>query len=97
MTNNSDTGGPAFPEPLGEEMPARDCGCHPGMDLLDWFAGQALNGILSRFEPACSSETDTQAYLEGIYGTMSIQAYMTAEAMIAEKRRREGGGENAGV
>lgn len=48
-----------------------------GMTLLDYFAGQAIGGMMAR---AC---------VPPAYGVASA-AYDLAAAMIAEKRRREG-------
>ena len=47
MSTTRDDGGPAFPagtycNNFGDEVPMR------GMSLRDWFAGQALAGLLSR-------------------------------------------------
>jgi len=56
-----------------------------GMSLLDWFAGQALNGCLSyshvnpmrgNWQENCSAE-------EAAY-----YAYVVAEAMMTERKRR---------
>lgn len=48
MTTNRD-GGPAFPMPAGPE-PRVNTATHynEGMTLRDWFAGQALMGIMAR-------------------------------------------------
>lgn len=43
-TNTPDDGGPAFPNEGGE---ASGLYSHPGMTLRDWFAGNAMQGILS--------------------------------------------------
>ena len=50
---------------------------HPGITLLDYFAGQALMGHLED----SSLDGDNSQYAEW--------SYNLAEAMIAEKRRRE--------
>lgn len=40
--SNTNTGGPAFPTPI------ISIGQHQGMDLRDYFAAKALQGLLSR-------------------------------------------------
>jgi hypothetical protein len=50
-----------------------------GMSLRDWLAGQALAG-LNFMETSQTYQKDAE------------QCYLMADAMIAEKRRTEGGG-----
>lgn len=45
-----------------------------GMTLLDWFAGQALAGLLAAGEPTAETHAE--------------DAYDTAEAMMQERRAR---------
>ena len=76
---SKDDGGPAFPNKF---TPYTRCAiptttCYPGMTLLDWFAGKALSGLR-----AGSMWNSTSAHVTRI-------AYDDAEAMVAEKRRRE--------
>jgi hypothetical protein len=57
-------GGPAFPVP--EENRLSDgTYCNEGMTLRDWFAGQALAGLLgnSNYGPPNSKEDANMAYL----------------------------------
>ena len=65
------TGGPAFPqkEPLTNG--------HPGMTLRDYFAGQALQGVLSSLAPG--------EWMN--YGDASEHAYHFADAMIQERNK----------
>lgn len=64
----TDNGGPAFPL-------KRDDICN-GMSLRDWFAGQALSGLLSQANgTAMTSEKRLGA----------AWAYKMADAMIAER------------
>ena len=58
-------GGPAFP----------GHGYTDGLTLLDFFAGQALVGLLA-FDSAANAEADAS------------DAYIVAEAMMAERRKR---------
>jgi len=46
----------------------------PGMSLRDWFAGQALSGLL-----VTSRETSVSVYVK--------DAYNIADAMLAERER----------
>jgi hypothetical protein len=57
---------PAFPFPTNH--PA-----HEGMTLRDWFAGQAINGLVTAFY----SVEETIAYED-----IAPQAYRIADAMI---------------
>jgi len=54
--------------------------CRLGMTLLDWFAGQTVAGL-----NACESNAAESHH------ALAQMAYDQAEAMIAEKRRRERG------
>jgi len=75
MTNKHDTGGPAMPHNRSLAL-CEHCAqeqAHPGMTLLDWFAGQAIAG---------KCDLDPDQY--------SVWAYDLAEALVAEKRKREG-------
>jgi hypothetical protein len=75
--SNIDNGGPAFP--LNHEIP------HPkglrydvhwdGMTLRDWFAGQALIGLLGTYT------TDLVAWEK-----VSARAYGIADAMIEARK-----------
>ena len=65
-------GGSAFPTGLG-------C-MERGMTLRDWFAGQALAGIM-----ACqSAQTDRYVARE-----CAEDAYLLADAMLAQREERE--------
>jgi hypothetical protein len=75
-----DDGGPAFPIPVDDRPGAYEA--HPGMSLLDWFAGQALAGLCAH----TGSFGNT-----GGPDVMAVRAYEVADAMIAAKRQREGG------
>jgi hypothetical protein len=47
-----------------------------GMTLRDWFAGQALTGLL-----ACDAEDDVDV----IYQAVATAAYKLADALLAER------------
>lgn len=54
--NKQNDGGPAFPQNIIDPSKGHDDGRYEverqelGMSLRDWFAGQALNGLISRFD-----------------------------------------------
>jgi hypothetical protein len=67
-------GGPAYPV-ICEEWPNQ-----PGMTLRDWFAGQALAGLLA----------SGGKYSKGFECKGAEECYAQADAMLAE--REKGGG-----
>jgi hypothetical protein len=92
-----DDGGPAFPE-AGNYL--FDCSPKPGMSLHDWFAGMALQ--VAGNESWSAELKDVVQGVEENHGTldedervllfqrcMADKAYAIADAMLAEKRRRE--------
>lgn len=68
--SEKDNGGPAFPVAVDQKH-----WDYPGMTLRDWFAGQALACVMQRFEPGSDPDTSD----------IAIQAYMIADAMLAER------------
>lgn len=83
MAKQIDTGGSAFPRPASA-IGGETCDEQAGMTLRDWFAGQALAGIMAR--PAHSDGLDKTE--------RCIWAYEHADAMIAA-RKAKGGGDDA--
>ncbi len=96
---NKDTGGPAFPADSRDvsHLAGTERDYQPqmfsGMTLLDYFAGQAMQGELAsqdytndegRFPGGCYYANNVENRL-----VLTEKAYAIAEAMIAEKRRRE--------
>ena len=69
----STDGGPAFPRAYAENA----YGDERGMSLRDWFAGQALLGIMSDLSNL-SGEVPRYA---------AARAYAIADAMIAERAK----------
>ena len=65
-------GGPAFPEPNREHYYVQS-----GMSLRDWFAGQALAGILMNYTTQKFGATEQ---------TAAEYAYRYADAMIAARK-----------
>ena len=73
MSNSINDGGPAFPPAYAATLPRN---FPQGMSLRDWFAGQALTGLISRND----------------YGPMSDEAnanaaYSYADAMLAARNK----------
>lgn len=69
-------GGPAFPAGYHPEGNSAD---QYGMSLRDWFAGQALMGII-----ACPGSEPDDASREGC----ASLAYEFADAMLSEREKR---------
>jgi hypothetical protein len=69
MTDKIEDGGPAFPIETTATPYA------PGMSLRDWFAGQALCGLMANDEQAPES-------------VFAKEAYRMADAMIAARNAK---------
>lgn len=57
---------------------------HPGMSLLDYFAGQALQGCLAGMMSTNNDDLDLS------YAGVARDCYGYATAMLAERKRRMG-------
>ena len=68
MTDNRDDGGPALPVAVNGDTTA-------GMSLRDYFAGQALIGLLAGATGAATAEL------------FAAEAYLCADAMIQERKK----------
>lgn len=75
MDAMNQNGGPAFPRASTGEVIDFDPGEY-GMTLRDWFAGQALPGLIA---------LDSDAGINGIVS----DAYEYADAMLEEGRKEE--------
>lgn len=92
MTTND--GGPAFPRAASEytqhgTLPDGNDAetAQAGMSLRDWFAGQALVGILAL--PLNAEEHKVIARQNaGIHTVMAVNAYRYAGAMLAERNKQ---------
>jgi len=84
MSDKPNDGGPAFPFVAVSEATGQPInGCFdPGMSLRDWFAGQALAGLLASGVAAARGQTCED---------VAEIAYANADAMLAE--RAKGGAE----
>lgn len=92
--NIKDTGGPAFPVECdwfgtGDDTELRGIqtgnhsGWHPGMTLRDWFAGQALAGILAhQFSKMVANVPEPLRY-----EMAATDAYVLADAMLKERSK----------
>jgi hypothetical protein len=76
--SNINNGGPAFPESTSAEGP------YGGMSLRDWFAGQALTGIVTLAGNLGTRGAETLAE------AAARQAYAAADAMLAKRSQTEG-------
>lgn len=90
MSDKSKDGGSAFPRPTHVELddsdtrPAKgNITGDDGMSLRDWFAGQALAGLLAKHGTNYFGWTHT----EGLNQTAQEQAYKHADAMLAERAK----------
>lgn len=75
---------PAFPGPAQH---TQSIDIHEGMTLMDYFAGQAITGILAGRYSACRDECGEM--LIDSPGTAARLAYEIAAEMISEKLRGE--------
>lgn len=89
MTKPHD-GGPAFPEPeriAGDGRPlTEDHGYRqPGMSLRDYFAGQALTGLM--LAPLSDTLERVLPIDEWVMEDFAVEAYRLADAMLAERAK----------
>lgn len=89
--NRSESGGPAFPRPVSVDpthgtLPDGDDVIREqeGMSLRDWFAGQALAGLLASTHNGRRKDESAERYMR----IMAIGAYDFADAMIRERSPR---------
>ena len=75
-----DDGGPAYP------LQGENCYVS-GMTLRDWFAGQALSHRVCDEPGHCHTMAERPKHPSPC--EIAGKAYLIADAMIAEKRRRE--------
>ena len=84
-------GGPAFPRPYSQLASGEQVWEQDGMSLRDWFAGQALTGILAaRFATENVGHTQGRVHLD----QATEAAYAIADAMLAARRPPESEGES---
>ena len=73
-------GGPAFPLDVANTPTSR---AYEGMSLRDWFAGQALAGMLA--SPPIASREQSNVN----HQAWAANAYAFADAMIQEREKHE--------
>lgn len=73
-------GGPAFPEAYWATPESDEPSYRSGMSLRDWFAGQALAGILA-FPGAVDGNREKSK------GFVAKAAYTYADALLAERSK----------
>ena len=72
--NDTANGGPAFPRPISVSSIGDTSWDQDGMSLRDYFAGQAMVGIVGNFEEAADAAAKADAVAE--------DAYILADAML---------------
>ena len=82
MTDAPNNGGPAFPHPGLADPTFHARGDVSGMTLRDWFAGQALPGLIAGYATAYGTPTHHRA-------EMVAEAYGFADAMLAAREAAE--------
>lgn len=79
MTNNI----PAFPRPISHDDPrearAEAFPEQEGMSLRDWFAGQAIQGLIASNDAEAGDRVEE----------LPAYAYSIADAMLAERKKWE--------
>ena len=87
MRTPSNDGGPAFPLINDHTHPTT---INNGMTLRDYFAGQALAGVVPGIEHAVDKiDPDSKYYdqnSDGLYQCAAIRAYCYADAMLAARK-----------
>lgn len=88
--SNTDDGGLAFPQkekvrdPAAYPSPEYFEVTHTGMSLRDWFAGNALSGIVAGL--CANGERGDRAYNLIGFNDAAKDAYTLADAMIAARK-----------
>ena len=88
MSEQTKDGGPAFPRPPFTPKDSHDqfaqaglaATGHPGMSLRDWFAGQALAGLLGNSESKTDSDVECS-----VPGAIARYCYDAADAMLERR------------
>jgi hypothetical protein len=82
MSKPINDGGPAFPELPSYNTPPGTISINtkPGMSLRDWFAGQALAGMLGCPE---------RQYFEAKTTVLADWSYQAADAMLAARKAKQ--------
>ena len=90
MTHKN-TGGPAFPLVELDRQTGNVCDQNFGMTLLDYFAGQALNGVIKNWgiyhRKASGGDGLGNEFTPENMELMAEDAYALADAMIKERNK----------
>jgi hypothetical protein len=82
------SGDQGWPHAPATAYPAFPTVSYPGMTLRDWFAGQALAGVMASphiADHAGTNKTDAE-FVSGL----AMRSYMLADAMLAERLKAGG-------
>lgn len=82
-----DDGGQAFPIPLAPGLDGSLNAGEPGMTLRDYFAGQALAGLLSQTGAEFRLHTPEGILIVPAREAAPVLAYAYADAMLAEHKK----------
>lgn len=91
--STGDDGGLAFPGQPTYQTPHGAIGvtAQNGMTLRDYFAGQAVTGILPVYVAASVESIEAVAervgYKGSLFGLVAREAYALADAMLAERSK----------
>jgi len=89
--SDTNTGGPAFPGGSNTNYTDREIGepTQYGMTLCDWFAGQWLSGRDMQSYVISLRQEGKDPTADDVRALAASLAYKMADAMLAEKARRE--------
>lgn len=79
MTTKKD-GGPAFPRPKTPDHNS----AQEGMSLRDWFAGQALAGLMASKAVALAADSDE---IHAERERKAVSCFLLADALLAERSK----------
>ena len=92
LNEKPNDGGPAFPRPYADDQhtppDAEYKQAQPGMSLLDYFAGQAMAGMLANESITNGLDAITDSEGEDVPWVIAMDAYDQAEEMLHERERR---------
>ena len=81
-------GGPAFPVSTGHHPDTMMKDPRIGMTLRDYFAAEALKGLLSDNETIAATYRTAKKAGVGLSKAMAASSYEFADAMLAERGRQ---------
>jgi hypothetical protein len=78
--NKIEDGGSAYPLPVHLSLEGDEHIAYPGMSLRDWFAGQAITGVIRQCAQDLRHRDDAPA------DYFAMKAFEIADAMIAARK-----------